>query len=286
MKKEKKKFSFIRFIFKAILWLVILLLILLGVGYYYLGSIVKEAINRYVPEVTGTTAIVEHVDLSLLKGHVEIRGLKIGNPKGYSTNNIFELGKIEVVFLPKSVLSDKIIVNSVLIDGTKVSAELKNLYSLDNNVSALQKNVENYLGVSNKKETPKKENQTPKQTQKSAGKKVIVKDLKINNTEVSVGFSGHTVSIPLPNIHKTGIGEEKKEKTVGEIVADILDLISVESLKGIAIGAKDIAIDIATGTKDLAKKGLKDAKEIISSGSSSVKENAQNALKGIKGLFK
>lgn len=275
MKKEKKKFSPIRFIFKAVLWLIVLLLILLGVGYYYLGSIVKEAINRYVPEVTGTTAVVEHVDLSLLKGHVEIRGLKIGNPKGYSSNNIFELGKIEVVFLPKSVLTDKIIVNSVLIDGTKVSAELKNLYSLDNNVSALQKNVENYLGVSDKKDAPQKTETKQTQPKKSAGKKVIVKDLKINNTEVSVGFSGHTVTIPLPNIHKTGIGEEKKEKTIGEIIADILDIISVESIKAVASGAKD-----------LAKQGLKDAKDLISSGTSSVKENAQNALDGIKGLFK
>lgn len=286
MKKEKKKFSLIRFIFKAVLWLIVLLLILLGVGYYYLGSIVKEAINRYVPEVTGTTAVVEHVDLSLLKGHVEIRGLKIGNPKGYSTNNIFELGKIEVVFLPKSVLTDKIIVNSVLIDGTKVSAELKNLYSLDNNVSALQKNVENYLGVSDKKDTPQKTETKQTQPKKSAGKKVIVKDLKINNTEVSVGFSGHTVAIPLPNIHKTGIGEEKKEKTIGEIIADILDIISVESIKAVASGAKDLAKDIASGAKDLAKQGLKDAKDLISSGTSSVKENAQNALDGIKGLFK
>lgn len=286
MKKEKKKFSFIRFIFKAVLWLIVLLLILLGVGYYYLGSIVKEAVNRYVPEVTGTTAVVEHVDLSLLKGHVEIRGLKIGNPKGYSTNNIFELGKIEVVFLPKSVLSDKIIVNSVLIDGTKVSAELKNLYSLDNNVSALQKNVENYLGVSDKKDAPQKTETKQTQPKKSAGKTVIVKDLKINNTEVSVGFSGHTVTIPLPNIHKTGIGEEKKEKTIGEIIADILDLISIESVKAIATGAKDLAKDIASGAKDLAKQGLKDAKDILSSGSEAVKGNAKKALQDIKGLFK
>ena len=275
MKQEKKKFSLIRFILKAFLWLIILLLILLGVGYYYLGTLVKEAINRYVPEITGTTTVVEHVDLSLLKGHVEIKGLKIGNPKGYSTNNIFELGQIEVVFQPKSVLTDKIIVNSVLIDGTKVSAELKNLYSLDNNVSALQKNIENYLGTTDKKDAPKKTEPTSEQPKKSAGKKVIIQDLKINNTEVALGFSGHTMTIPLPNIHQTGIGEDKKEKSVGEIIADILDLISVESVKA-----------IATGAKDLAKQGLKDAKELITTGSDNVKENAKKALKDIKGLFK
>ena len=173
-----------------------------------------------------------------------------------------------------------------MIDGTKVSAELKNLYSLDNNVSALQKNVENYLDVSDKKDAPQKTETKQTQPKKSAGKTVIVKDLKINNTEVSVGFSGHTVAIPLPNIHKTGIGEEKKEKTIGEIIADILDIISVESIKAVATGAKDLAKDIASGAKDLAKQGLKDAKDILSSGSEAVKGNAKKALQDIKGLFK
>lgn len=151
-KSPKKKFSFFRFIIKTVLWLILLLIIALVAGYFYLGTIVKEVVTRYVPPITGTTAVVEHVDLSLHKGLVEIRQLKIGNPKGFSDNSIFELGGIKVAFQPKSVLTDKIIINSVIIDGTKVSAELKNLYSLDSNVSALQQNINDYLGPTTKKE--------------------------------------------------------------------------------------------------------------------------------------
>ena len=90
------------------------------------------------------------------------------------------------------------------------------------------------------------------------------------------------MTLPLPNIHKTGIGEEKKAKTVGEIFADILNLISVESVKA-----------VSTAATDLAKQGIKGAKDLISSGANSLKDGAKsisdttkNTVKGLKGLFK
>ena len=277
---SKKKFSWIRFILKTIFWLLLLLIIAVVVAYYYLGSLVKEAINRYVPPITGTTASVEHVDLSLLQGSIEIRGLKIGNPKGFSSNNIFALGSVKVKFDPRSVLTDKIVINSVLISGTKVSAELKNLYSLDSNVSALQKNVEKYIGSSDKKAPAKTEKKSA--AKDSSGKKVVIKDLKIQNTELSLGASGQTITLPLPNIHKTGIGEEKKSKSMAEIFADILDMLSIESLKGVASAATDLAKKVASGAKDLVAGGV----DAVSKGASAVTDTAKGAVDGIKGLFK
>jgi len=217
--KPKKKFSFIRFIFKALLWLILLLIIAVIAIYYYLGAIVKEGINRYVPPITGTTASVGSVDLSLLQGQIEIKDLKIGNPKGYSSNDIFSLGRVRVVFDPQSVLTDKIIIKSVAISGTQVSAEMKNLYSLDNNVSALQDNINKYIGVDQKKADTSSKQETA--SAQSDGKKVIVKDLTVANTSLSLGVSGHTITLPLPDIHKTGIGEDKKDQSIAETIADI-----------------------------------------------------------------
>ena len=262
-----------RFILKSLFWLLILLIVAIVVVYYYLGTIVKEGINRYVPPITGTSASVEHVDLSLLKGKIEIRNLKIGNPKGFSSNDIFSLGSVQVLFEPKTVLDDKIIIKSVVISGTQVSAEMKNLYSLDSNVSALQANIDNYIGSGAKKEkTPAKKVET---TQQSGGKKVVIKDLKINDTSLSLGVSGQTITIPLPNIHKTGIGEDKKEKSMAEIIADILDIISIESVKG-----------VATAVSDLAKQGWKGAKDLVKGGADLVSDGAKSTVDGIKGLFK
>ena len=276
---SKKKFSWIRFILKTVLWLILLLVIALVAIYYYLGTLVREAVNRYVPPITGTTASVEHVDLSLLQGNIEIRGLKIGNPKGFSSNNIFALGSVKVKFDPKSVLTDKITINSVLISKTKVSAELKNLYSLDSNISTLQKNVEKYIGTSSKTSSTKPDQ---KQKTNSAGKKVVIKDLKIQNSELSLGVSGQTITLPLPNIHKTGIGEDKKNKSLAEIFADILDLLSIESLKSIPGAATDLAKKVAGGAKDLVSGGV----DAVTKGASAVTDTAKGAVSSIKGLFK
>ena len=258
----------------------ILLIVALVAVYYYLDTIVKEGINRYVPPITGTTASVEDVDLSLLKGRVEIKNLQIGNPKGYSTNDIFRLGNVQVLFDPKTVLDDKIIIKSVVISGTQVSAEMKNLHSFDNNVSALQANIDSYLGTSNKKTTATPAKQ-PVQKQ-SGGKKVIVKDLKVNDTSLSLGVSGQTITIPLPDIHKTGIGEDKKEKSIPEIIADILDIISIESVKGVGTAITDLGKQGWKGAKDLVKGGA----NAVTDTAKSVSDSAKNTVNGIKGLFK
>ena len=277
-KTSKKKFSILRFVLKAFLVLFFILIVALITAYYYLGSIVKEAVTRFVPPITGTSAVVEHVDLSLLKGNIEIRGLKIGNPKGYSGNNIFELGKIKVVFQPKTVLSDKIVIDSIIISGTKVSAELKNLYSLDSNVGAIKKNVESYLGNQSNKSTAKTADKSQQQSDSAAGKKVVVRDLLIEKSEVSVGAAGQTIGLLLPDIHQQDIGEGKQDKSIGDIIADILDSISIESVKAVAASAKD-----------LAKQMGKQATDLINTGTNAVKgsiNTAKDTVNNIKGLFK
>jgi hypothetical protein len=265
----------IKFILKCFMWMLIILTALVVGVYFFLGTIVEKAIINILPSITQTAANVDKVDLSLLSGRVEILGLKIGNPKGYSDNNIFELGKILVTFEPKSILTDKIVINSVEIVGTGVSAELKNLKSLDTNVSQLQKNIESYLGSSEQKNILGKTTlETDEKTSGGSGKKVIIKDLKINDTKASFGISGKTVTIPLPDIHKTGIGEGKENKSFAEIIADILNMISWESVK-------------ATGTavKDLTKQGISEVKNMIQEGKESLEEKTKSTIQGLKGIF-
>ena len=270
---KKGKSKWMRFIIKFVSGLIIFAVVALIIIYLYLGHIVKEAVTRFVPPITGTTAAVEDVDLSLLSGHVEIKGLKIGNPEGFSDNNIFELATVAVDFQPKSVLTPKIIIDRVLISGTKVSAELKNLYSLDSNIGVLQKNINSYLKT--EKSAPKASPATKSAESTTPAKTVVIKDLKIQGTTLSVGASGQTISLPLPDIHQQNIGEEKKSKSIADIFADVLDMISIESLKGVAEGAKD-----------LAKQGAQLATDLISDGASKISDGAKGAVQGIKDLFK
>ena len=263
----------------------VLLVLIIGavIGiYYYLGAIVKEAIGRFVPPVTGTTASVESVDLSLIGGHIDIQGLKIGNPAGYSDKNIFELGSIRVDFEPKTILSDKIIIRSVVVSGTKVSAELKNLYSLDSNVKTLQQNIEHYLGTNKKADGSKAPTaESAKTESKAASKQVIVRDLSVRGSELSVGVAGKTVTLPLPDIHQTNIGEGKEKKSLVQVMADLLDSLSLESIKALAVAVKDLAKQGLIGAKGILESGvdqLKGAGEAVGKG-------AKGALDSLKSLF-
>ena len=111
--KQKQKSGWIKRILKIFMWLIVILIATVIGIYLSLGFIVKKAVSTAVPPITGTAASVENVDISLFKGHVGIEGLKIGNPKGFAEENVFELGSIMVDFDVKSVLTNKIIIKQI-----------------------------------------------------------------------------------------------------------------------------------------------------------------------------
>lgn len=270
MKKQKKKSSFLKRIFKLIMWLIIILIALVIGIYLSLGIIIKKAVSTAVPPITGTPASVENVDISLMKGHIGIEGLKVGNPKGFAEENIFELGSIMVDFDLKSVLTDKIIIKQIAIKNTKVDAEINK--SGDINLTQLQNNVNNYLGTGTN--TAKPETKTEEKTASKGGKKVIIKKLNIDDTTLTLGALGQTIDIPLPDVHKTNIGEDKKkEYTLKDTVALILSYFTTDSLKA-----------VLNSGSELAKAGLANAKAALNSGVDAAKQAGQNITDGVKNI--
>ena len=271
MKKQKtKKSNWFKRMLKFVMWLVIILIALVIGIYLSLGFIVKKAVSTAVPPITGTSASVENVDISLFKGHIGIEGLKVGNPKGFAEENIFELGSIMVDFDLKSILTDKIIIKQIAIKKTKVDAEINK--SGDINLTVLQNNVNNYLGTgsSNPKAETKKE--TPSSNQ--SGKKVIIKKLTIDDSTLTLGALGKTIDITLPDIHKTNIGEEKKKQySVKETIALILSYFTTDSLKA-----------VVNSGSELAKAGLANAKAALNSGIDAAKQAGQNITDGVKNI--
>ncbi len=291
-KETPKKKSWAKRIFKFFAWLIIILAILIVAVYLTLGIIVKKAVTTAVPPITGTTIDVDDIDLSLLSGHISIKGFKIGNPDGFTAPSVFELGSIVVEFEPKSILSDKIIIKKVAIDNTSAAAEINKRGEV--NVMLLQQNIENYLNKAPTTPAPKKEvNKTPAKDNGS-GKKVIIKDLTINDSKLQLGVIGQVMTLNLPNIHKTGIGEEKgKSKTLPEMIATILSYFSEASIKGIANSGNQMFMQGLENTKAMLNQGrealneqlgnVKDSAEKISSG---VKDSVKNVGDSVKGVGK
>lgn len=280
MKKQKKKSSFLKRIFKLIMWLIIILIALVIGIYLSLGIIIKKAVSTAVPPITGTPASVENVDISLMKGHIGIEGLKVGNPKGFAEENIFELGSIMVDFDLKSVLTDKIIIKQIAIKNTKVDAEINK--SGDINLTQLQNNVNNYLGTGG---DTKPETKTTEKTASKGGKKVVIKKLNIDDTTLTLGALGQTIDIPLPDVHKTNIGEDKKkEYTLKDTVALILSYFTTDSLKAVLNSGSELAKAGLANAKAALNSGVDAAKQAGKATVDSVKNIGSSVTDGIKGL--
>ena len=265
----------IKFFLKTLMWLFIVLILLVTGIYFYAGEIVKKAVEVYVPKITQTSAKLDGMDLSLAKGEVSLNGLSIGNPKGYKTPEVFSVKKVKVVFRPTTLLHDKIIIDQVLIDGTHVSAEASYKDGqITSNLTTIKSNVDAFLNSDkkeNKVQKEEKEGASPTQTNT---KTVVIKDLQVNNSSLTLGFLEQTTEIQLPNIQQKNIGEKDKKQTIKDAVVYIFDLISVESIKAVGKGVEDLL-------KQSAQQAIDGANKIIDE----AKKSSDGLINAVKGLF-
>jgi hypothetical protein len=129
---------------------VLVLLVVVGGGVYYLisslDSLVKSGIETYGSQITGTPVRVSSVKIELTSGRGTIRGLRIGNPEGFSSNDAFSLGEITLDLDPGSITAEPVIVEEVLIRAPVVHFEVD--ANGASNIEAIKKRVARYQGGS------------------------------------------------------------------------------------------------------------------------------------------
>ena len=244
---------------KTIIWAILLIILLVVVLYFSAGKLIQHFAPDFISKITQTETALGEVDLSLFSGKIAINDLAIGNPSGYKDKNVFELGKILIDYDPKSLLTNKIIVNKVQLSGIGVSSELN--VQGKNNITQLIDNINKSLGTDNTKEEKKAPQAAaePKQQKSESDTSVVIRDLVIEDSSVRAGIAGQISTIPLPTIHQQNIGEQN-EQTIAQTVQGIITLISSESAKATVKATKDAAknaIDAGKGTFKGLKDGLK-----------------------------
>lgn len=245
----------------AISTLVIILVIALTVIYFALNSIVAQGIRTFGTQATGTKVEVQSVNISPFGGSLEIKGLSVANPKDYESGNALVLNRFFVNMNLKSIFSDKIIINEVLIEGMAINLEPSvtsgsNLQEINNNISAY---------TSAEKTQQKEPSQKP-------GKKVVIKHLLIQNGTITISSSllKNNIKVPMAKIQMRDIGENDKESA-----GDVLQTVFNQMLSGIssaASGAQGINLD------SLNVEGVSKASE-------SVGKEIGNGLKSLGASF-
>ena len=252
---------------KIFLFFVILAIAGVAAIYFFGSSMIskgiKTGVEKYGPEVTQTPVRLDSVELSFLSGNGTIKGLYVGNPDGYKSENIFALGEIDIDIAPMSVISgDKITINKIIIRKPEISYE-KTLMS--SNIKALLKNIEDFTGSADKN-TPEPEDESAP-TEDDSTKQVVIKQLVIEDGTIFVGLMGAGTTVPLPRIEMNDIGEDGNKKSLPEII----DLVLTEVLKSIGPAIADTGDLVGEGGKAALKEG------------ESALEKATDSIKGLFG---
>jgi len=249
---------------KKILLVCLVALVVLGLvasvlTMVFLDKIVKTGIETVAPTITQTTVTLDGVHISILTGSVSLKGLVVGNPPGYNTPQAISVGKAAVSVVPNTLMADKIVVHSIVVDAPEVTFE-GNPFG-NNNLMKIKDNVDSGAAA-----TTQAAAQAPAGAKsKGAAKKMQVDvfditGIKIHATLAGVssipGLEGKTFTVPIPDIHFTQLGTGPEGITAADLTQKVLTQISKESIAAVADYAKNLGSGVLKDAVPGAKKAL------------------------------
>ncbi len=241
----------------------ILLLVVTG-GLVYIWSslddLVKEAIETFGSEATGTQVSVSDVKITLKTGQGEVRDLRVGNPAGFSAPDIFELGMISIRIDPTTLTRNPIIIDEIIIRSPSVFYEINK--SGISNVDVLKKNLR----------PAGRGEQTADKSTDEGKVKMIIRNLLVEDGKATVRVAalGEKVqTIKLPPIRLIDVGK----KSGGATAAEIARILSRKLLKNVQKAVVGVGV-----RRYLGKKAGK-----LGQGAGGIAEKAGKTLKGLLG---
>jgi len=214
---------------------VLLLVVALTMIGVYFNSMIKAGVEAMGPKITGTTVKLDSADISPFSGQGRLKGLVVGNPPGFQAERAFKLADAKVKVDLKTAVTDKLIIEEILIDGPEITYESgrsgSNLSKIQEHVAAFGKSVGTQEGAESK--PPKKA---------SAQKKVQINDFIFKNGKVTMSTSmlgGKPLTISLPDIHLRDIGKDSGGVTPETAVSEVFKAVEKAVVQSVAKGAQE-----------------------------------------------
>ncbi|MBI1178381.1 hypothetical protein GC207_13175 [bacterium] len=241
-----------------------------------LDSIVKAGIETVGPQLTKTTVVLDKVTIRPFSGSGAIQGLEIGSPQGYKAEYTMKLGDAKLAIQPGSLMSDKVVIDDIDVEGPEIILEggLK-----DNNLTALQKNVNDSVGGTTGQPAKPAE---PAPAPAGAQKKLQVNHFKLAGAKVHLRLAmlgDQNLTITAPDIEMSDLGTGPDGITVAELVQRSLDKLTAEVLTAAAGKITDLGKNVT----DMAGKAASDAAAAATKESG---DAVNKATEGLKNLFK
>lgn len=252
-----------KLVIRLLIALVVLVIVGLVVMAMSLNWVVRKGVQTVGGDVTKVDVKLSSVNLSLLSGAGEFKGLVVGNPPGFSTPWAMNVGTLKLAIEPRSLLTDKIIVRSVAIEAPEITFET------DLRASNLGKILANMRGTpAAGQSAPAKPSQPAQPQEAKTSRKFEVDDFVIKDAKLLVTVTpfGRSATVTLPEIHLQDLGKGSDGITAEELTQRILQAVEAKAAQAASGSVAELS-----GLKDLTKEGT----------------NTLDAVsKGIRNLFK
>ena len=230
--------------------LVVLVVLVLCLATFGINPIVKSGVEKVGPQITKTAVTLAKVAISPFSGKGELVGLVVGNPEGFKTASAMALGSLKVDIDTGSVMSDRVVIREIRIEGPEITYEVGLKGS---NIGKLLENIEGEQPQESPEEEPEQEAGEPEKE----GKKVQINDFIISGGKIrmsAVLMQGTAVTLPLPPIHLKDIGKEEDGATISEVVARVMKAI-VKGVTETVAASGELIGKGAEAVGDAAMKG-------------------------------
>jgi hypothetical protein len=224
--------------------LVVIIVVVLGLT---LDSAVKKGVETVGPMVIKVPVKMDSAKISIVSGGGSINGFVIGNPEGFKSPSAISVGHSSVSVSLGSVLSDKIVVKSVVVNAPEITFEtdLKR-----NNLNQILKNMDETMGGRDTNAAPK---DAAKASRKLQVDEFILTGGKINVSVTALG--GKSMTVPLPDISFKDLGTGPDGITAADLTRKVLNEIIQKAIPAATAAVSDLGKQAAGLVGGLGKSG-------------------------------
>ena len=234
---------------KIVIRVLVVLAVIVGIALALVvfrgGAVIKHGVNRLGPHVLGVDVTLEHARFYPLRGHVSLSGLAVGNPEGFHTDNLFQAQHLEVHVNMRSLLTDTIIIDRILVTAPTITYEVG---MRGTNIGTLVAQLEERWETEEEIEEDLPDVTDP--VLEETDKIVVIKELVLADARAQVSATamrGREVPVELSTITLNDLGGE--DQSVTQIVTEVFKAL----LSGVT--------NAVSGAGDLLGDGLKSTLE-------------------------
>jgi len=193
--------------------LVVVAAIAAGVVLGQLGRLIEDGVEEHGPGLTGTDVELGSASVSIFSGEGELKRFSIDNPKGFSDDKAFDLGRIRIAVEPKSLASGVVHIRQIVVDGPKLLAEFD--ATGRNNLNAILNNVRAAAGGGGKGSGGAGD---------GGGKKMIVDEFRFENAEARALAPAFNLdkTVKIPPVVLKDLGKRQGGLAVADIANQVM----------------------------------------------------------------